>query len=183
MQQNNIMLTGLRLLLIFVLLSIIGCSKTAEERKLEILSARIASAPNDVKAINRRGVLYEKLGQYEKAVADYSRAITLVPDASNYYFNRGNALSAIKKYTNAIADYDSAIQLNAKDSDYFANRGLAEKELKHFDKAIENYNAAIWLDDQVADYYLLRSAVYTLQNKQDLAAQDVTTAKELQAKY
>src|SRR5262245_34032652 len=53
----------------------------------------IEADPKNVVAIRDRADLYFKTGHYDKAVADYTKALALKPDSRTYY-NRGVAYSA-----------------------------------------------------------------------------------------
>ena len=54
---------------------------------------------------------YEHVGQYDKAIADYTKAIELEPDDLNYK-NRADCYKEMKQYEKAIVDYTKAIELN-----------------------------------------------------------------------
>ena len=56
-------------------------------------------------------------GDYDGAIADYSRAIELDPDDAAAYYNRGNAKSELDDYHGAIADYSRAIELDPEIED------------------------------------------------------------------
>ena len=53
----------------------------------------------------------QRKGDYDRAIADYDRAIQLKPDYAEAYVNRGWAYNAKGDYDRAIADFDRAIQL------------------------------------------------------------------------
>ena len=58
-----------------------------------------------------RGILYAKLGQYDRAIADYDEAIQLSPNLAVTFTRRGFALRFIGQYDRAIADYRKALTL------------------------------------------------------------------------
>ena len=53
------------------------------------------------------------VNEYQKAIADYDRAIQLDPQYAAAYNNRGNAYYDLKEYQKAIVDYDRAIELDS----------------------------------------------------------------------
>ncbi len=53
-------------------------------------------------------------GEYDRAIADYDKAIALKPKYADFYNNRGIAYDKKGEYDRAIADYDKAIALNPK---------------------------------------------------------------------
>ena len=56
-------------------------------------------------ALGNRGAAYKVLGRYEEAIADFSRAIELDSDNSQYYCQRGDARLRKNANDEAIADY------------------------------------------------------------------------------
>ena len=49
-------------------------------------------------AYNNRGNAYYDLKDYQKAIADYTKAIELKPDYATAYYNRGSAHDDLKDY-------------------------------------------------------------------------------------
>jgi tetratricopeptide (TPR) repeat protein len=60
----------------------------------------------------RRGLAYQNLGEYQRALADFDQMIDLDPDIANYYNNRGNAYYELKDYHRAILDFQQALKLD-----------------------------------------------------------------------
>ncbi len=61
-----------------------------------------------------RGNAYDDLGQYQRAIQDYTRAIQLDPDLAQAYYNRGIVYYNLGEYQRAIQDYDKACSLDSK---------------------------------------------------------------------
>ena len=61
-----------------------------------------------------RGKAYYNLGEYEKAIADFTQAINMNPDFAEAYQSRGIAYQASGDYQKADRDFNQAkeIQLN-----------------------------------------------------------------------
>jgi len=60
---------------------------------------------------HNRGVSYYKKKDYDKAIADYSKAVDLNPQFAEAYYNRGVAYSVKKKFDACKEDLDKAMQL------------------------------------------------------------------------
>ena len=74
-----------------------------------------------------RGDAYlEKKGDYDQAIADFSRAIALNPDNAEYWHDRGAAHFRKGDYDRAIADYARACQLAPDNTEYRDNLRKAE---------------------------------------------------------
>jgi tetratricopeptide (TPR) repeat protein len=94
-----------------------------------------------------RGTVYGKLGQWDKAVHDFSRAIELDPKDAALRNNRALAYRELgRQWDKALADFSKAIELDPKDAAGSYNRGNAYKELRQWDKAIADYSRAIELN-------------------------------------
>jgi len=61
-----------------------------------------------------RGDAYFEKEEYDKAGADYTRAIELEPNLAVAYYNRGVAYLRKDKYDEAIADLTKAIELDPR---------------------------------------------------------------------
>ena len=61
-----------------------------------------------------RGVAYEILGEYDKSIADLTKAIELHPNVYSHY-SRGKAYGRKKNYHLALADYLSAVHISPDD--------------------------------------------------------------------
>ncbi|MBI3600012.1 MAG: tetratricopeptide repeat protein [Nitrospinae bacterium] len=69
-------------------------------------------------ALNR-GYVYEKKGEYDKAIEYYNSAIKFKSDNANAYFNRGRIYLIVKsEYDKAIEDYSKVIEINPENPDY-----------------------------------------------------------------
>ncbi len=92
------------------------------EQAVELFTTAIVSGELDVEALavayNNRGVAYDQLGDYDRAVADYQEALSLKPDDAMSRRNlrvvlvrRGVALANTGEYQRALTDLSKAIEL------------------------------------------------------------------------
>jgi tetratricopeptide (TPR) repeat protein len=129
-----------------------------------------------------RGAAYGGLRQYDKAIADYSKAIELDPKFAAAWYNRGAAYVGLRQYDKAIADYSKAIELDPNGAVYWNNRGLAHHELHQYDKATADWSKAIELDPKLAAAWYNRGAAYGGLRQYDKAIADYSRAIELDPK-
>lgn len=80
-------------------------------------------------------------GKYERAIANYSRALELDPNFAAAYNNRAYAYMVLEKYASALPDLNRAIELKPTYVNALMNRG-----------DIYNYYYAIDYTRAVADY-------------------------------
>jgi tetratricopeptide (TPR) repeat protein len=99
---------------------------------------------------NVRGTLYAGKGDYDKAIADYSKAIEINPRDADVYSNRGAAYADGKgQYDKAIADYSKALEINPRYGLASGNRLVAYIEKKEYEKAWDDVNRAQDLGIQI----------------------------------
>ena len=82
-----------------------------------------------------RGVAYASIGNYDRAIIDYTNAITLNSNAAQSYNNRGVAYYKRNDYDRAIVDYTRSIALKPGFAEAYYNRGEAWLHLGEWDKA------------------------------------------------
>ena len=63
--------------------------------------------------------------QYQKAIADYTKAIEINPNFAGTYKNRGLSKIRLEDLTGAIADFRRAIELVPQYAPAYTNLGLA----------------------------------------------------------
>ena len=96
-------------------------------------------------------------GDYDAAIADYTKAIESDPTLPTPYINRGLARQAKGDVDGALADDDKAIELNPNYAAAYHNRGLAKMDKHDYDGAIADYTRAIELSPNFAVAYYNRS--------------------------
>lgn len=60
----------------------------------------------------RRGISYDKLGNRQAAIADFTSAVLLDPSNLGAYFNRGTAYDALGRHEEATSDFARALDLD-----------------------------------------------------------------------
>ena len=84
-------------------------------------------------------------GNYQEAIANYTRAINLDSSFSEAYRYRGIARCYAKNYYEAIPDFDIAIKLDPEDAASYNGRGAVYEELHILKVAIQDYAKAVEL--------------------------------------
>jgi tetratricopeptide (TPR) repeat protein len=74
------------------------------------------------------------LAGYVEAIKDCSAAISIIPDAPRYYYNRGTAFTKRCLFKDAVDDFNKAISISAEHkAEYYMTRGNALKKLGRLD--------------------------------------------------
>ena len=91
-----------------------------------------------------RGQHYYEKDDYDRAIADFNKAIPLKPKYLQLaYGNRGNAFAMKKQEQDAIDSYDMAISLDANYSAAYTGRGLLYEKMGLTERARSDYEAAL----------------------------------------
>jgi len=98
--------------------------------------------PADTDAYEQRGGVHYLLGNYDKAISDFTFVILAKPQA-NIYINRGMAYLEQVKYNDALRDLENAMNMNEDDPEayrvigdtYFA-KGEAEQAIEYYSMAL-----------------------------------------------
>ena len=94
---------------------------------------------------NRASAYYNK-GDYDKALADYSQALTLAPKSWLIYYDRAQVQYVAGNFRDALADATKSAELNANWAPALSLRGLIQEKLGAKDAAIADLRRAAALD-------------------------------------
>ena len=130
-----------------------------------------------------RGVAYRNLGEWDKAIADYTKAIELDPKYAEAYCDRGVSYSNLGQWEKAISDYSSAIRINPQFPDAISNRGIAYCNLLQWDKAITDYSRAIGVNPNNKEAYTNRGIALCNLDEWDKAIADYSKAIEIDPQF
>ena len=85
---------------------------------------------------------YEQ-GDYQGAIADFTKVIEIDLQSAVASSNRGNSKTGLGDLQGAIADYNMAIEINPKDAITHTNRGNVKDDLEDYQGAIADYTKVI----------------------------------------
>ncbi|MFH1125870.1 MAG: AAA family ATPase [Candidatus Altiarchaeota archaeon] len=89
---------------------------------------------------------YYKIGEFDKAIEHYNKALEIRPDLLETYFNRGLAYTRKGFYDKAIEDLTKVIELNPNLAEAYYTRGLVYEYKQDYNQAIVEYNKALEVD-------------------------------------
>jgi len=137
---------------------------------------------DDAKVYSNQGYVWLQKGEHDKAIADYTEAIHLIPNDATAYSNRGFAWGQKDEHDKAIADYTEVIRLNPKNASAYFGRGLAWGQKGELDKAIADYTEAIRFNPNDETAYANRGFAWLGKDEYDRAVADCTEAIRLNPK-
>lgn len=127
-------------------------------------------------------------GDYQGAIADFTKAIAIKPDYAVAYNDRGLARSQINDFQGAIADFTEAIKHKPDYSLALYNRGVIRAETGDNAAAIEDYTQAIringdWGSRSLATAYNNRGYAHYELGNHTAAVTDLSEAIKLDPEY
>ena len=109
---------------------------------------------------NNRGLVCADRQDYQRAIANFSKAIELNPQFFEAYYNRGVAYADQENFDEAIANYNQVIELNPQFAQAYNARGIAYSLRGDFEKALPDFSKMIEFNPQSAQAYCHRGIAY-----------------------
>jgi tetratricopeptide (TPR) repeat protein len=101
----------------------------------------LALVPNDPALLTNRGQAFMHIGDeaaFEKAKADFDRALDINPDLIAGYFNRGAYYMRTGNLAAAVDDFTSVLDIDPAQPAAHFNRAMAYRDMGEVDKAIDD---------------------------------------------
>ena len=127
-----------------------------------------------------RSEMYLEKGDFQNALKDIEKSITIDPTEAKAYFNRG--LAHAKSGGDAkksLDDFTKAIELNVNYAGAYTNRANIYLQMSEFQKAIMDCNKAIELSPNEAEPYYNRGLAYFNMEEPKKAFKDYNKVIEL----
>jgi tetratricopeptide (TPR) repeat protein len=148
-------------------------------KAIEYLNEAIALSPRSADLHNMRGIAYSKLGDGDRADADFRKVSELSPRAAEAHMNRGVDFLRQGDFDRSIEALKYATTVNPKLATAFSNLGTAYQKKGDLDAAIESYDRAIKLRKKYPIAFANRAYAQFLKGAHDLAIADATHAIKL----
>jgi tetratricopeptide (TPR) repeat protein len=130
-------------------------------------------------AYTYRGRAWYGKGDYDKAIADFTKAIEVYAGIVDPYYYRGLAWGNKRDFDKAIADFTKAAELDSKNAQIYYMRGLAWGAKSDYDRAIADFTKVIELDPQNAKAYQSRGLAGEKKGYNDKAKADYEKARAI----
>lgn len=139
-----------------------GGSKKREELFIEQITCIIKKNPYDANAYSKRGFAFLFLGEFQEALSDFDRFISLEPESVNLqyaYLGRALAQRGLGFNQKALDDIDKAIELAPEEASYYLEQGNIYLALHAKLLAVDSFTRAIRLEPRNARAYSDRGFV------------------------
>ncbi len=104
--------------------------------------------PQDTSMLTLRGVVYDRLGQPDQAMADFDTVENILEDREQFLLSRAGAWMKVGEFQNALQDTQDAIRENPNSAEGYFYFGKANELMQNYNKAIDAYTLASQLADQ-----------------------------------
>lgn len=136
----------------------------------------IVLRPHDWVAYYGLGLGYHLNGDPTRAIAAYTRGISLASPDVSLFNGRGRAYKAVGDDRRARADFEHAVAIDPRYSFAYENLGMLDYEQLRYDDAFAAFDHVVGLDPKHADGYQWRGAIAFLQNRPADARADLNRA-------
>jgi tetratricopeptide (TPR) repeat protein len=132
------------------------------DQALDYFTKVISENSQSISAYNKRACIWQDMGMYDKAIADYNETIRIGPPSGYVYNNRGVCWNAKNEYDKAIDDFSAAIRLTTdkKLAFVYANRSNSWLKKRNFAKALADMDEAIKVQDDYAYAHSMKAWIY-----------------------
>ena len=152
---------------------------TDPKKAIVYFNNSIKLQPDYVAVYILRGLVYNQIGQYQRAIDNYDEAIRLKPDIALAYSSRGDAYSRLGQHQRAIEDFNQAIRMQKDYARNYSGRGHVYAQLGQHQRAIEDYNKAVRLQPDYTIAYIARGHAYSALGQHQRAINDYNEAIRL----
>lgn len=136
---------------------------------LELWHDTLEKNPDSWMAHNNLGTTYQSLGELDRALDHYRRAVEIKPGYGQLHFNLGAGLQMAGKVEEAVSWLETSADLDPKHAGAYNNLGLAYQMLGRPDRSATCFRRAIELEPEAAGTYYNFGAVLRNQGKLDQA--------------
>lgn len=126
-----------------------------------------------------RGRAFLGKGDYDQAINDFSKAVTLKPDHGEAYKNLTDAFSKKDDSDQAIVNYNKSIDLKPDYLEAYKGRARSHRKKKDFEHALYDCNQIIDLEKHSAASYNFRGVIYDEKEDKEHAEADYNQAIKL----
>lgn len=144
------------------------------DRAYEALNRSIIYNPENLGALNNRGLLHWDRKMYDEAIQDFREILKVDPTDPKAHMNLALVYLNDGQVKNALESFEQSIRLNPKNPLVYYNRGLLYNRTGLYDKAIQDFQVAVNLGmqrslmvDDVVEAFLalgrIDEAIYELE--------------------
>lgn len=163
-----------------------SCQNLINQNKLDealkCTTLLVIDYPKNAKALNLRGQVYYKKGEFEIAMKDINRAISLTPKDYMLYINRGSVYYKLGDMPTAAKDFSKAIKLKPKYADSYLWRVAAYELMGKYQEALGDIEKYIKFIPKASNGYSTRARLLYALKRFEECLSDCFMAEALNPK-
>ncbi len=132
---------------------------------------------------NRGDEYFLRLHDYDRAYADFSRAIEIDPTYTSAYINRGLIKYYRGKIEDSVKDFNQALKYDPKIGEAYGNRGNSYRALGNRARALIDYSLALKYKPNYPETFYNRANLYVELGQYEKAYADYEQAVKLKPDY
>jgi tetratricopeptide (TPR) repeat protein len=132
----------------------------------------------DASSFGNRARALRDIGQYDRAIADYSQLLRILPRSHRALMERGLVRLRKNDLAEAMADLEAAIKISPTYVFAHVNRGVILAKQGKLDEAIAAYDETLRLDPNFLGAFLSRARAREAKGELELAIADYKRAAE-----
>ncbi len=141
----------------------------------------LSTESKNVFALYNLGIIYQELGNFDRAIEFYERVLKLKPKKlEDVYLGLGISFKAIGDYKKSLDNYENAIRVNPKCISAHNNLGNLNKQLGFYERAIDCFIKAIEIKPKYANAHHNLGLTFQDLGKKREAKKSFETAIELE---
>ena len=122
---------------------------------------------------NNRGITAAKQSEYERAISEFTRAISRNPTFADAYYNRGLVYVSFGQVEKAVSDFTKVIEITPEFTEGYINRGNIYTSREEYEQAISDFTKVIDINPKHAEAYFGRLLVYFALGQYDKTWDDI----------
>ncbi len=135
--------------------------------------------PEDANACNQRGIACARQGEYQAAIAEFTRAIRRDPTCVDAFYNRAMVSIEIGNIGQGASDLGTVIEIRPGFVEGHIQRGRVYVAMNEHDRALAEFTKAIEIDSRCAEALFHRSLVHYARGEYGKARDDVDRIRSL----
>lgn len=136
-------------------------------------------SPLDLKSYLARGAVYERTGNYLKALEDFDHVIKLDPKNADAYIRRAKVHKKQGQYEQALKDLGAAIELDPRNDKPYIDRSIIWMMRQETALALNDLNKALEIDPSSYGARINIAGVYSSQGQYEEAIEELNKAQGL----
>lgn len=162
------LLTGVYLVEFLNLISSLLSKLLPEKKRRTAAVYKTVSKPADEVSYYRSGIEKYNSAQYQGAIEDFSKAVSIRGNFHQAFCNRGLTKLKIEDNYGADLDFSRAIEIHPKYAKAYLNRGVAKKKLGDPEGAKQDFIKAVKIDPKLYSFFKVKKKKAGKNSPQDV---------------